>query len=116
MRILNMKSLRKHVVILHGAYGHPEENWFGWLKRALISADIGCTVPSFPTPHGQSLARWFSVLERLDEVRWDSNTILIGHSLGAVCALRWLEQHEIYIRVAILVSVLIKPTGIDKFD
>ena len=111
-----MKYSRAQVVILHGAYGHPEENWFGWLRRELVSAGICCTVPSFPTPHGQSLARWLSVLEHTREVHWDSNTILIGHSLGAVCALRWLEQRQIYIRAAILASVFIKPTGIDKFD
>lgn len=39
-----------NVIIIHGAYGNPEENWFPWLKKELEKLDCRVFVPKFPTP------------------------------------------------------------------
>ena len=38
----------KKVVIIHGANGSPEENWFPWLKKELETKGIEVIIPQFP--------------------------------------------------------------------
>lgn len=103
------------VIIIHGAYGHPKENWLPWLKSELEKLSCEVIVPCFPTPEGQSLKNWLKILNR--EVKtWGSNIILIGHSLGPVLILKKLEELKKPIKAAFLVSGFIGPIGIEKFD
>lgn len=104
------------VIIAHGAYGHPEENWLGWMKRELEAIGIPCWVPAFPTPEGQKLKSWLKIFEQDCSPHLDSNTILIGHSLGAAFILRCLETYPVSVKATILAGAFIGPVGIDKFD
>jgi predicted alpha/beta hydrolase family esterase len=75
-------------VIIHGAYGNPEENWSPWLREEL--SKLGEVIaPEFPTPEGQTLENWRNVFDESDE-----NTVLIGHSLGPAFILDLLERHK----------------------
>jgi len=80
-----------NVFIFHGTGGHPEENWFPWLKQKLEEKGCEVFVPQFPTPEGQSLESWNSVLKNYQE-HINENTIFVGHSLGGVYLLRLLEK------------------------
>src|SRR3989338_4423087 len=82
------------VFIIHGTGGHPGENWIPWLRKEL--EDNGCTVivPRFPTPIGQSLDNWLKVFEKYKS-DLDSETIIIGHSVGVAFILNVLEMHEL---------------------
>ena len=42
------------VIIVHGAYGSPQENWILWLKRGLEKLGCEVIVPLF---HGKRLAK-----------------------------------------------------------
>lgn len=78
--------------IVHGTGGSRTGNWFPWLKEAL--EDLGQTVflPQFPTPEGQSFEAWRAVfLETLGQTS-PSQTVLIGHSIGAAFVLRMAEE------------------------
>ena len=88
--------------IFHGIYGHPDENWFPWLKEELESMGFEVTVPKFPTPIGQSLESWLKVIEKYEE-NVGEGTILIGHSLGASFILSFLERNK-KIKAAFLVA------------
>ena len=44
-----------NVLILHGAYGAPDTNWFPWLSDHLMRSGHDVSVPKLPTPEGQSL-------------------------------------------------------------
>ena len=46
------------VIIIHGTGGHPDRNWFPWLKQEVIALGYRAAVPAFPTPSGQSLRTW----------------------------------------------------------
>jgi len=87
------------VIIIHGAHGYPEENWFPWLKLELQKLGHDVVVPRFPTPEGQNLKNWMSIIKRY---QIEDNTILIGHSIGATLILRILERNRA--RAAYLVS------------
>ena len=71
------------VVVLHGAHGDPDTNWFPWLNAELESAGIEVLRPRFPTPQGQSLQAWSEIYDRAVAPLAPIPTILVGHSLGA---------------------------------
>ncbi len=103
-------------VIIHGTHGHSEENWFPWLKNKLESNNqYQVYIPNFPTPENQNLESWLNVLKS-DFFKFDSNTILVGHSLGASFILSFLEKRNLPIKATFLVSGFIGPIGNEKFD
>ena len=89
--------------IIHGVYGHPEENWFPWLKKELESMSYEVIVPKFPTPIGQSLESWMKIFSAYNG-KINEETVLIGHSLGAAFMLNFLEQTSKKIKAGILVA------------
>jgi predicted alpha/beta hydrolase family esterase len=105
-----------NVIIIHGAYGYPEENWFGWLKRRLEAEGITCFVPTLPTPEGQCLQTWLKVFNDSVGHLVNEKTILIGHSLGAAFILRWLEKTKQKLKSVILVGAFIGMVGHEQFD
>jgi predicted alpha/beta hydrolase family esterase len=75
--------------IFHGTNGTPEENWFPWLKKELNNIRIETEVPQLPNSEHPNLNDWINYVSNL---KTDSDTILIGHSLGSVLILRMLEK------------------------
>lgn len=102
--------------MIHGAYGYPEENWFGWLKRKLMALNIECHVPHLPTPKDQHLEKWLQVFAQQCQPFIHTQTILVGHSLGAAFILRWLERYPSMLKSVILVGAFIGTVGEEKFD
>src|SRR3989344_7038916 len=76
-----------NVFIIHGSYGHPDENWFSWLKKELEKLGCKVFVPRFPTPEGQNLDSWMKVISGYDDLL-DNNSIIVGHSMGCALILR----------------------------
>lgn len=79
------------VFIIHGYTASPEANWFPWLAARLEEQGIEALVLTLPEPHAPVPATWDAYLARsIGEA--DDNTILVGHSLGCIAALRYLHQ------------------------
>ena len=97
-----------NILIFHGTGGHPEENWFPWLKKELEAKEHKVIVPAFPTPEGQSIESWLEVLKAY-ESRMTPDAILIGHSLGGLFLLRVLERLNHKVKAAIFVGA---PIGV----
>lgn len=104
-----------NVIIIHGAYGHPNENWIPWLKAELEKIGCNVLVPKFPTPEGQNIDNWMNVLNKYDKY-FDSNTVLVGHSIGPALILRKLEALKKPIKATFLVAGCIRKLGNDAFD
>lgn len=103
------------VVIIHGAYGGPNENWFPWLLGELKAQGLEAFLPGFPTPEGQTLKAWRGLFkERVGEL--DSSTILVGHSLGVGFILNLLEESSFPILGSFLVSGFVGLLGLPEFD
>ncbi len=92
-----------NVIIIHGAYGDPEENWFPWLKQELEKSDCKVFVPKFPTPENQTLDNWLKVFEDYKQYLTE-DTIVVGHSLGPAFLLSVLEKLESPIKAAFFVA------------
>ncbi|WP_172622778.1 RBBP9/YdeN family alpha/beta hydrolase [Aquicella siphonis] len=108
--------MNKNVIIIHGAYGYPDENWFGWLKSRLSQSGVACLVPQLPTPRQQHLETWMKAFDQTVKACVNQHSILIGHSLGAAFILRWLERQSTRIYAAILVGAFIGKVGDEQFD
>lgn len=99
-----------NIFIFHGTEGFPEENWFPWLKQKLEEKGHKVFVPQFPSPPVVSakITEWFDVLKDYEQYI-NKDTIIIGHSLGGVFALRLLEKNNHKIKAACFVGT---PIGI----
>ncbi len=98
----------KTAFIIHGTSGHPQENWFPWLKSELEKIGYAAVVPQFPTPENQTLENWFSVFDK-NSAGYVESSILIGHSLGGAFALRIIEKYNVTIHAAYFVAA---PIGV----
>jgi len=106
-----------NIFIFHGTEGYPEENWFPWLKAKLEDKGIKVFVPHFPSPPiiPAKINEWFEVLKKYEE-HISPNTILIGHSLGGVFALRVLEKLDHPIKAAFFTGTPIGVRPILNYD
>lgn len=82
------------IFVIHGVEGHPAENWFPWLKSELENLGHTVFVLAFPTPHQPNLMAWLSFFKRYEKDLGE-DSIVIGHSLGALFLLHILEQHRV---------------------
>jgi len=104
------------VIVLHGAHGGPDTNWFPWLHSALNEEGIDVLRPQFPTPEGQSLRAWLDAYDRAVEPLSLAPTILVGHSLGAAFALRLVERSIEPFDGLFLASPFIGALGLPDYD
>lgn len=105
----------KTAILIHGSFGHPEENWFPWMKAELEKRAYEVHVPAFPTPEGQSYENWLAVFKKLVPVI-GPETVLIGHSTGCVFILNALHDLDIPVKSAFLVAPFIERAGHEYMD
>ena len=101
-----------NIFIFHGVQGHPKENWIPWVKKELERRGHKVFVPQFPTPEGQTLDNWMTVLDEYSD-RLTPDSILIGHSLGVPFALNVIERYKV--KAAFLVAGFYGKAG-NEFD
>lgn len=104
-----------NVIIIHGAYGNPEENWFPWLKKELEKKGHKVFVPAFPTPDGQYLENWLNVFGEYRQYIGE-DTIFVGHSLGPAFLLTVLETLKRPVRAAFFVAGFVSFLNNIEFD
>ena len=89
--------VKPRVIILpgNGAGDVWRANWYGTVHKQLVKSDLFSEVVlrNMPDPSGAKEEVW--VPFTLKELGADANTILIGHSSGAVAALRLLEKNKL---------------------
>lgn len=79
------------IFIIHGWEGSPESNWFPWLKQQLSDNGVEVVVPAMPNSANPKRTEWVAELEKqTGEI--DSDTYFIGHSLGAIAVLLFLQN------------------------
>src|SRR3989344_1088659 len=82
----------KAIFIPGNGGGTPRDNWFPYLKTELEKLDVEVIDKDFPD---SELAREKFWIPFLHELGADENTILIGHSSGAVASMRYAENNKI---------------------
>ncbi len=83
--------MAKRAFIIHGWEGTANSGWKGWLKGELEERGFLVFSPQMPDAENPKLEEWLATLHKLVG-RPDKDTYFIGHSLGVVCILRYLER------------------------
>jgi predicted alpha/beta hydrolase family esterase len=104
------------VVVLHGAHGAPDTNWFAWLHTTLDAEGIEVVRPRFPTPEGQSLSAWLGAYDLAVKSLPFAPTVLVGHSLGAAFALRLVERGDEPVAGLFLAAGFVGALGLPDYD
>lgn len=82
----------KKALILHAWYATPKSGWYPWLKGELEKKDYDVWVPELPTMPTKSPDMNTMLKFLLEKNFIDESTVVIGHSLGSVLALRLAER------------------------
>ena len=103
----------KNVLILHGTNGNHESNWFQWLENEFTQKGYKVWVPDLPYAEKPNTERYNHQI--FLNWKFDSDSIIIGHSSGAVAILGLLQSlpSEIAIKKAILVAGFTDDLGWD---
>ena len=95
----------KRIIIIHGWSGSPDDNWLPWLKSELGKLGHDVIVPSMPDADNPIIEDWVNYLSSVVNEP-NSNTYLIGHSIGCQAIMRYLENIDKKIGGVIFVSGL----------
>jgi predicted alpha/beta hydrolase family esterase len=81
-------------ILIHGNGGaKPTDNWLPYLKRELEKIGIQTEAPQFPDADLARASYWIPFLK--DTLKADEKTIIIGHSSGAIAAMKFAEENRI---------------------
>jgi predicted alpha/beta hydrolase family esterase len=81
-------------ILIHGnGGGKPTDNWIPYLKQELLSRGIEAIAPQFPDADLARASYWLPFLENV--CKCDKETIIIGHSSGAIAAMRFAEKYPL---------------------
>jgi leucyl-tRNA synthetase len=105
-------KIKYKYVILHGWRSNSQSCFIPWLKKELESKGHEVIALDLPNPFLPDVIEQADYV--LSKVKFDENTIIIGHSLGSVVSYRILERLNTPIRKLILVAGLVEPKFRDK--
>lgn len=107
----------KNALILHGTDASSKDNWFPWLKSELEKVGWHVWVPNLPKANRPNTDRYNKFLFSKKEFQnIGSETVMIGHSSGAVAILGLLQamSEGTKIKQAILVGAFRNDLGWDS--
>lgn len=81
----------KRAIIVHGFRGKPATNWKPWLKKQLVASGFDVEIPEMPNPNHPLAAEWADKIKEVISSRESDELYLIGHSLGCMAILKYLE-------------------------
>lgn len=96
----------KKIIILHGWDASPHDAWFWRAKETFEDKGYKVDLPELPGHYFPDYDGWLKIIKDLDP---DENTILIGHSLGAVAIMRYLEDSTKKVSQVILAAMPLEP-------
>lgn len=86
------------------------DGWFPYVKKELENLGIKVVAKDFPDPVLARAKYWLPFLKQ--ELKADENSILVGHSSGAVAAMRFAEKNNIL--GSVLVSAYHSDLGMEE--
>jgi predicted alpha/beta hydrolase family esterase len=104
------------VVVSHGLEARSDSVWFPTFGAELEAAGHQVVIPDLPHAATPKLKPWRETLAQAAATAPAADTVLVGHSIGAVNVLRFLEQHDSSTGVfagVVLVSASVHEVGYD---
>ena len=98
------------IIFLHGNGGcTPQDNWFPYCKVELEKIGVAVVARQFPDAYLARSSYWLPFLK--DELKADEHSILIGHSSGALAAMRFAENNRLL--GSVLIASMYTDLGIE---
>lgn len=105
-----------NIYVVHGYTANSKANWYPDLKNHLESESIVVHIFDMPSPHAPVEKEWLDLLEA-KITNFDEKSIYIGHSLGCVTILKFLEDKNIdNIESLFLVSGFVEDSPIPELS
>jgi predicted alpha/beta hydrolase family esterase len=101
----------KRAIIVHGFKGKPDTNWKPWLKAELEANGFIVDVPGMPNTDAPQLEEWVATLRQIIGEFTSDDIYLIGHSLGCITILNYLQtlQETEVVTACIFVAGFTRP-------
>ncbi len=77
--------------LIHGWEGRPEEGWRPYLKKELTKKGFEVFVPAMPDTKNPKMSAWLKHLKKIAGSPTGQH-YFVGHSLGCITILRYLES------------------------
>jgi uncharacterized protein len=105
----------KRAFIVHGWQGSPEDLWYPWMKRELEKAGFQVFAPVMPDSDHPKMEAWVRKLAKA-VASPDEECYFVGHSLGCITILRYIESLRGMQKVggAVLVAGFASNLGYDE--
>lgn len=106
------------VILLHGTYGNPAENWIPSVADGLRQNGATALTPNLPSPVGQDFVTWSSVLDSYRTIlEGASKAAIVAHSSACSFAVRYLADRAISVDLLVFVSGFGRfVSGLSDFD
>lgn len=108
--------MKDNYFIIHGSFGNPYSNWFGWLHNFIVDEGKEVYVPQFPVGVGyQTYENWSKLLNYYNDIGLiNENTTIIAHSIAPVFISKYLIQNKIKVKKLIFVCGFNNYFGINE--
>ncbi len=107
----------KNCLILHGTNNNSQKHWFPWLKAQLEDRGYAVWVPDLPDAHEPNPTKY---VQCINDSNWvlDTESVLVGHSSGAVAILHLLQslKEGVTVNTAILVGAFKDNLGVKELS
>lgn len=82
--------MAKRAFIIHGWAGTAGSGWKGWIRKELEGRGFEVFSPQMPNAESPRMAEWLETIHALVG-KPGENDYFIGHSLGCIAVLRYIE-------------------------
>lgn len=108
----------KNALILHGTGNNHTGNWFPWLKKELEKKGYKVWVPDLPNSELANVKRYNKFIFKNKNFVFNKDTLIIGHSSGAVAILGLLQKFpdNLKVKKSILVASFMNDFGDPDFS
>jgi uncharacterized protein len=92
------------VYIVHGYTAAPDHHWFTWLKKTMTTESVTVEVLAMPDSMAPEPEAWLTYMNNHVE-QPDQRTFFVGHSLGCITILKYVERLDANIEVGGVIMV-----------
>lgn len=107
--------MKTKIYIIHGYTANSQSHWFPWLKEHLDNEKVEVILLEMPDSSNPIKKDWLSYLDK-HILELNQNTIVIGHSLGCITSLLYLQNKMLQIKGVVLVSGFVEKSPIPELD
>jgi uncharacterized protein len=98
-------------LILHGVQGTAGDHWENWLNDELTKAGHTVLMPQLPDSDHPDRKIWLKTVKEILAKVDVNQLVIVGHSLGVVTALDFIEQSQQKVRGLVSVSGFYRDYG-----